>query len=148
VDFYKRVGARLRTLRIKAGLTQAALGARLGRTAGAINRYEMGHRRVPLRDVPRFASIFGVAPVELLGAEAAGTGGGRAADKVREEPPIYGQRGTKRSDSARAYANRLSPARLQALARRAGVDLQSKAAPLRRYAELIVRDFTRRTGGR
>lgn len=147
-DFYRRVGARLRTLRIQAGLTQAALGARLGRTAGAINRYEMGQRRVPLRDVPRLASIFGVAPVTLLGEEAAGTRGGRSADRVREEPAAYGKRGTRRGDAARAYAKSLSSARLRALARLAGVGVQPKPAPLRRYAELIVRDFARRSGRR
>jgi transcriptional regulator with XRE-family HTH domain len=142
LGFYQRIGARLRTLRLRAGLSQAALGARLGLTAGAINRYEMGHRRVPLEDVPRIASTFGVSAVTLLGADISG---GRAdrADRVREESPVYGGHG--RPDAAvRAYAKSLTPARLRALAKRAGVEPRPEPAGLRRYAELIAADFARR----
>jgi len=148
VGFYQRIGARLRTLRLRAGLSQAALGARLRVTAGAINRYEMGHRRVPLEDVPRIASILGVAPVTLLGADASAGRTGRTvdrADRVREESPVYGGRPAA---AARAYAKSLTPARLRALAKRAGGELLSEPASLRRYAELIAADFARRSGRR
>jgi transcriptional regulator with XRE-family HTH domain len=147
LGFYQRIGARLRTLRLRAGLSQAALGARLGLTAGAINRYEMGHRRVALEDIPRIASIFGVAPVTLLGAEtAAGRRSADHADRVREESPAYGGHG--RPDAAvRAYARSLTPARLRALAKRAGVEPRPEPAALRRYAELIAEDFARRPRG-
>jgi transcriptional regulator with XRE-family HTH domain len=146
VGFYQRIGARLRTLRLQARLSQAALGARLGLTAGAITRYEMGHRRVPLEDVPRIASIFGVAPATLLGAEAAGGRGARSADRadrVREESPVYGKRGVRPDAAARAYAKSLTPARLRAFAKRAGVEPHYEPAALRRYAELIAKDFAR-----
>lgn len=145
MDFYQRIGARLRTFRLRAGLSQAALGARLGLTAGAINRYEMGRRRVPLRDIPRMASILGVRSMTLLGAE---TAGGRSADRVQEESPVYGRRGVRPGAAARAYAESLSPARLRALAKRAGVGPRPEPAPLRRYAELIAKDFAQRAGRR
>lgn len=142
MDFYQRIGARLRAMRLRAGLSQAALGARLGVTAGAINRYEMGRRRVPLRDVPRIASILGVTPMRLLGAGAAG----RPADRIQEESPPYGRRRIRPGAAARAYAASLSPTRLRALAKRAGVERGLEPAPLRRYAELIARDFAQRAG--
>jgi transcriptional regulator with XRE-family HTH domain len=141
VNFYERIGARLRRLRLRAGLSQAALGARLGVTAGAINRYEMGRRRVPLRDIPRMASILGVASTTLLGTDT-------SAGRVEEESPVYGRRGIRPGAAARAYAESLSPARLRALARRAGVGPRPEAAPLRRYAELIAMDFAQRAGRR
>lgn len=143
MDFYQRIGARLRAFRLRARLSQAALGARLGLTAGAINRYEMGGRRVPLKDVRRIASILGVPPMALLGAE---TAGGRSAERVEEEAPLYGKRGLRPGAAARAYAASLSPQRLRALAKRAGVAPRSEPAPLRRYAELIAKDFARRAG--
>jgi transcriptional regulator with XRE-family HTH domain len=149
VDFYQRIGARLRTFRLRAHLSQAALGARLGLTAGAINRYEMGRRRVPLRAIPRMASILGIAPMTLLGTEAAGRRGGgseRFPDRVREESAAYGRRASRPDAAARAYAASLSPARLRVLAKRAGVGPRPDTAPLRRYAELIAKDFARRTG--
>lgn len=152
MDFYQRVGARLRAFRLRAGLSQAALGARLGLTAGAINRYEMGRRRIPLRDVPRVASILGVASTALLGAAAAGGGGRRRpATEVREEPPAYGRRRLRRGTDARAYAKSLPAARLRALARLAGLGPRPDSNALRRYAELIAKDFARgggRRGGR
>ena len=144
MDFYQRIGTRLRALRIRAGFTQAGLGARLGVTAGAINRYEMGRRRVPLKDIPRLASILGVASMTLLGTERAARRSSRPADRVQEESPPYGRPGT----AARAYAKSLSPARLRALAKRAGVGPQPAAARLRRYAELIAKDFAERAGRR
>jgi len=146
MDFYQRIGARLRAFRLRAHLSQAALGARLGITAGAINRYEMGGRRVPLKDVRRIASILGVPPMALLGAETAGGRGGRSPDRVEEEAPLYGRRGLRPGVAARAYAASLSSERLRALAKRAGVGPGSESAPLRRYAELIAKDFAERAG--
>jgi transcriptional regulator with XRE-family HTH domain len=142
VDFYRQIGARLRALRLRSGLSQAALGTRLGLTAGAINRYEMGRRRVPLKDIPRMAAILGVAPMALL--EAPGRRDGRQATRVEEEAPAYGRAGLRPGASAHAYARSLSAARLRALARRAGIAAGADAAGLRRYAELIAQDFAQR----
>lgn len=142
MDFYQRLGARLRTLRLRAGLSQSAVGARLGRSAGAINRYEMGRRRVPLRDLPRLAALFGVAPAALLGA-------GTAADRIGETPAVYAGRRGARSTAAPSmrediYADFLSPVRLRKLARQARLD-ETGDPELRRYATLILRDFGRYT---
>ncbi len=66
MDFYVRLGQRLRALRIRAGLSQSALGARLGRSASAIDRYEMGQRRIAIADLQRLAKILGVSPESFL----------------------------------------------------------------------------------
>lgn len=147
MDFYQRIGGRLRTFRLRAGFSQAALGVRLGLTAGAINRYEMGRRRVPLADVPRIAAILDVAPTALLEPERGARSRRQRADRIEEESPVYGRR-VLPSAAARAYAESLSPARLRALARRAGVEPRPRAGSLRRYAELIATDFAQRAGRR
>lgn len=146
MDFYQRIGARLRVLRLREGLSQAGLGARLGLTAGAINRYEAGRRRIPLKNLPRMASILRVAPAALLGTARPGTGSRRRMDQVREESPAYGRRrpGGRESSDVSAYARALSPARLRALARRARLPDPADPEALRRYAALIAEDFARR----
>jgi transcriptional regulator with XRE-family HTH domain len=145
-DFYERLGSRLRTFRRRAGLSQAALGARLGLTAGAINRYEMGRRRVPLKDVSYIASILGITPGALLGTRLLGSGEARRATAVQEESPAYGGRRAGSAAEARAYATSLPRIRLRALAKQAGLDPEPPPEALRRYAELIARDFARRGG--
>lgn len=50
------VGARLRALRLSAGLTQAGLAQRLGTTQSAIARLEAGHQRLSLAALRRAAS--------------------------------------------------------------------------------------------
>jgi transcriptional regulator with XRE-family HTH domain len=144
MDFYERLGSRMRMLRLRAGLSQAALGARLGLTAGAINRYEMGQRRVPLRDVPRIAAILAVAPGALLGTPWAGVRGNQFRAGVEEEAPPYG--GRPAGPAARSYAKSIPAARLRALAKQAGLDPGPRSGALRRYAELIAKDFMRRGG--
>lgn len=62
MKFYVRLGERLRALRNRAGLSQAALGAKLGRSASAIDRYEIGQRRISLADLLRLSRVLGVAP--------------------------------------------------------------------------------------
>jgi transcriptional regulator with XRE-family HTH domain len=56
-DLYAKIGERLRALRTEAGLSQAALGAKLGRSPSAIDRYEMGQRRLSLADLLRLSRI-------------------------------------------------------------------------------------------
>lgn len=72
-ELYAGVGGRLRALRNQAGLSQAALGAKLGRSASAIDRYEMGERRLSLADLIRVSKILGVSP-EALFQETPGRG--------------------------------------------------------------------------
>jgi transcriptional regulator with XRE-family HTH domain len=146
MDFYERLGARLRAYRRRADLSQAALGARLGLTAGAINRYERGHRRVPLRDVPRIASVLGIAPAALVGTAWVGGRGIGSAAGIEEEAPAYGRRRFRPRADARSYAKSISGTRLRALAKQAGLGADPPAEALRRYAELIAKDYTRRRG--
>jgi transcriptional regulator with XRE-family HTH domain len=68
--FYARLGQQIRTLRLEAGLSQRALGARLGRSASAIDRYEMGQRRIALAELVRMAEVLGVPAATFLGAGA------------------------------------------------------------------------------
>lgn len=58
------VGARLRTLRQAAGLTQAGVGARIGTTQFAVARMEAGNQRLSLATLSRAAMALGCA-VEL-----------------------------------------------------------------------------------
>jgi transcriptional regulator with XRE-family HTH domain len=144
MNFYRRIGGRLRALRVQAGLSQAELGARLGLTAGAINRYESGGRRVPLSEVPRIAAVLGVPPGALLEVPAAGPGSA-SAEAVRELAPAYRARRGGGRAAVPTYARSLSPGRLRTLARHAGLPDSSAADSLRRYAALIADDFARYT---
>ncbi len=82
MDFYAKLGERLRMLRTRAGLSQAALGARLGRSPSAIDRYEMGQRRVSLADLLRLSKILNV-PLEAFLGGAAGRGSSTRGSPVR-----------------------------------------------------------------
>jgi transcriptional regulator with XRE-family HTH domain len=53
------VGDRVRELRLEAGLTQAALAARLGTTQSAIARFERGRQRMSLDTVGPVADTLG-----------------------------------------------------------------------------------------
>jgi len=84
MEFYAKLGERLRALRTRAGLSQAALGVKLGRSPSAIDRYEMGQRRISIADLLRLSKIFGV-PLEALLEGSIGRGG--VARKVRTSSP-------------------------------------------------------------
>jgi len=75
--FYMRLGQQIRTFRLEAGLSQAALGVRLGRSASAIDRYEMGQRRIALAELVRMAEVLEVPAETFLG-----TGAGRRRPRV------------------------------------------------------------------
>jgi len=61
----RAVGARLRELRLAAGLTQAGLAARLGSTQSAVARLEAGGQRLSLAALRRVAAELG-SSVELV----------------------------------------------------------------------------------
>lgn len=71
MQIYAKVGERVRVLRTRAGLSQAALGAMLHRSASAVDRYEMGQRRISLADLLRLSEILSV-PLEALAQAPAG----------------------------------------------------------------------------
>ena len=53
-------GEKLKELREKAGLTQAALAEKSGRSLGAIRDYEQGNREPTLKAAVQLASALGV----------------------------------------------------------------------------------------
>jgi len=178
MDFYARLGERLRALRVEAGLSQAAVGARLGRSASAIDRYELGERRVSLQDLFRLARILEVSPEAFFqthGPRSGAVGVRRArrgaVDRLRAEhlrllraldarlsspvEPAGVQEATRayrtrraaaRTAAPDAYAAAISPGRLRALARRAGLAGEPDVEALRRYAALVAADLARRAG--
>lgn len=167
MDFYVSLGARLKVFRVRAGLSQADLGARLGRSASAINRYETGQRRLPAEDLIRLAELLDVSPEDLLGVPSRNSGRrqtgpsglsseelrvlralgrklsytlpGPEADRVHEGRAAYALAPLR----IRPYVRALTPHRLRHLARRAGWAGSADPATLRRYAALILRDFAR-----
>ncbi len=99
-DIYTKVGERLRALRNRAGLSQAALGARLGRSASAIDRYEMGQRRLSLADLLRLSEILGIS-LEAL-----------AQNRADRHPPARGSERVAASDLLSAERLRAEHLRL------------------------------------
>lgn len=55
---YVSVGRNLRQARKDAGLTQHALGQRVGKATSTIHHYEMASRKIPLPVLTKFAEIF------------------------------------------------------------------------------------------
>jgi transcriptional regulator with XRE-family HTH domain len=66
-----RAGARLRSLRLAAGLTQLELAARSGITHEAISRLELGNRAPRAETIRRLSTALGVEPAELVGLPTA-----------------------------------------------------------------------------
>ena len=71
-------GQRLRSLRLAAGLTQAALAEKAGLAVGSVRDYERG------RDEPRWGSL--VKLLAVLGHDLLGTHGRRASRPPRRRP--------------------------------------------------------------
>lgn len=117
--FYARLGQQIRTLRLEAGLSQAALGARLGRSASAIDRYEMGQRRIALAELVRLAEVLG-APAETF--LDAGTG--------RRRP------GTARSTSLRSPAE----VRAEHLRLLRALDRRLSSSPAADHADAVAEE--------
>jgi len=156
----------MRALRGAAGLSQAALGARLGRSPSAIDRYEMGQRRIPLSDLVRLAETLNV-PLDAFLSQSTGRRrpGGRetprpaAAGEIRAEHrrllraldqrlayPAAHLPGGRVAEPAPSYGGSVasvSDARLRAWAMHAGLPSGARAGALRRYAELVVQGIAR-----
>jgi DNA-binding XRE family transcriptional regulator len=61
------LGARLRELRLEAGLDQRSLAKRLGwGTGGRVSDHELGHHLPTLEILGRYADIFGITVSQLL----------------------------------------------------------------------------------
>jgi transcriptional regulator with XRE-family HTH domain len=61
-----RAGARLRSLRLAAGLTQLELAARSGVSHEAISLLELGRRGPQIATIRRLAEALEVAPADLV----------------------------------------------------------------------------------
>jgi transcriptional regulator with XRE-family HTH domain len=65
-----RIGARLRALRLRAGLTQVELAQRIGCTHQQLQKYETGANRLAAGRLMRLAEALDCSPAELLESEA------------------------------------------------------------------------------
>lgn len=61
------IGERIKEARLRAGLSQTELAARLGYSKSAINKVEKGTRDIPRAAVDRYASVLGVTSAYLNG---------------------------------------------------------------------------------
>jgi transcriptional regulator with XRE-family HTH domain len=75
-DLDRRVGERLRSRRLKMGLSQTELGAAAGVTFQQVQKYEKGANRISASRMIQFAERLGVAPAYFV----AGFGGGSKAN--------------------------------------------------------------------
>ena len=71
------VGERIRQLRWKKGVKLGELGAKVGLTAAAMSRYELGQRRISVELAARIAEVLGVPIQALLPTERGGGSGQR-----------------------------------------------------------------------
>src|SRR5262245_48587095 len=60
------LGRRLKSLRVRRGLSQTALGEMLGISFQQIQKYERGAHRIRVSQLGRLAEALGVSPAELL----------------------------------------------------------------------------------
>jgi len=68
-----KVGARIRSRRKILGISQSALGERLGITFQQIQKYEKGTNRVGASRLVGIANLLGTTPAALLGEEEGGS---------------------------------------------------------------------------
>lgn len=66
--YYRRHGVNLTRVRLKAGLTQAALAARLGVAQSTVSDLEAGKRRLDTVEVIWLSRQLGVSPKVLFAA--------------------------------------------------------------------------------
>lgn len=62
----REIGARIRTARLRAGLTQIQLGERIGRDHRTVHRWEYGARVPNLDDLLLLADATGVHVADLV----------------------------------------------------------------------------------
>ena len=65
-EFYRELGARLRSAREAAGLSQAELSARVRLSRATVANIELGNQRVTLHKFVALATALGVSPASLL----------------------------------------------------------------------------------
>ena len=80
-DLDRRVGERLRSRRLKMGLTQSELGAAAGITFQQVQKYERGANRISAGRMIQFAERLGVAPAYFV--EGFGGGSKASGDTIK-----------------------------------------------------------------
>ena len=66
IDFYKKLGDKIRNIRLKENLTQKELGDYLGVSNQIIAGYEKGNINIPFYSIVKLSKIFGVSIDYLL----------------------------------------------------------------------------------
>lgn len=66
-ELNREIGARLRSVRTARGMTQAALGGRIGVSFQQVRKYEFGEIRVSTRALVEAARVLETSPLDLLG---------------------------------------------------------------------------------
>jgi transcriptional regulator with XRE-family HTH domain len=81
-----RVGKRVRSYRLARGMSQTALGEKVGVTFQQIQKYESGANRIGSGRLKKIANVLGLSIVALFGEDESGGGSGdKAVDKVLTE---------------------------------------------------------------
>ncbi len=89
----RRVGSRIKEIRIAQGLSRRDFGAKLGVSGQQIHKYEIGQDTAPLHRLLMLATIYGVSPQTFWGQ----AGGGPA------NPDILGAADCTTLQLVRAY---------------------------------------------
>jgi transcriptional regulator with XRE-family HTH domain len=100
----KNFPARLRELRVKAGMTQGLLAKTLGLFQTTVSKYETGENQPSHEDLFAICAIFGVTPNDLFTEPRSvpkKRGRGRPKRAVESAPPSGGADTKKRSKSKR-----------------------------------------------
>lgn len=79
----RHVGQRVRAYRLSRGMSQSALGEKIGVTFQQVQKYENGVNRIGSGRLQKIAAILGVPISALFNEEAKGSGA--AADRVLTE---------------------------------------------------------------
>ena len=69
-DVDRRVGARLRMIRIERGLSQTTLGKAMGLTFQQIQKYEKGDNAIATSRLPKLCQILKIEPNDLFNGHA------------------------------------------------------------------------------
>ena len=64
--FYKKLGARIKRLREKTGLSQAEFAEKIGISRVSVSQLEKGQRKISAEEITRISKLFNISPDNLL----------------------------------------------------------------------------------
>ncbi len=67
-DFDRELGAKLRAVRVSAGMNQTAIGKAIGVSFQQVQKYESGTDRVAAATLQKLGDVLGMHPAELVAA--------------------------------------------------------------------------------